>query len=123
MLGGQMKLRQDLGILVREALGEDRFHPRWGTELGEYIGMTVSSQTKALIQGEISRIIHNYMMIQGSQIEADLNSGKPPRHISSEILTGIEKIEVQQWFDRLNVKVTVRTFDGKILTLFRTVGV
>lgn len=120
---GEAKLRQDLGIIMREALGDDRFHPRWGSVLGDYAGDIGGSESIGRIKGEIHRLIQNYMVVQRQQIEADVGSGRSPRHVPEEIIIGVSGIEIQQRYDRLSVKVSVQTLAGGTLALLRTVGV
>lgn len=119
---GESKLRQDLGIIMREGLGEDRFHPRWGSVLGNYAGEMISSETIGLIKGEIHRLIQNYMVTQSQQIEADLNARRHPRHTPDEVVVSVSNIAVQQWQDRINVKVSVNTLAGGTLSILRSVG-
>lgn len=120
---GETKLRQDLGIIMREGLGVDRFHPKWGSVLADYAGDMVSSESIGLIKGEVHRLIQNYMVIQSQQVESDLGSGRSPRYTPEEIIIGVSGIEVQQRYDRLNVKVSVQTLAGGTLAILRTVGV
>lgn len=123
MVRGVDKLRQDLGAMVREALGTDRFHPRFGTVLQEYVGRPPNAETSMLIRGEIQRCVQNYMMIQDEAITRDMADGRQPRFAPEEIVISIGSIQIQQRFDRLNVKVSVATLAGGDVTVLRSLGV
>lgn len=119
---GSKKVFQDLGILVREPLGADRFHTRWGSILEDYIGQWSNDESKLRVQSEIQRLIQNYIVMQTRQIEADAATNRRPRYSPDEIVVGVESIDIQQLYDRLNVRVVVRTESGESVTVLRTVG-
>jgi hypothetical protein len=123
MVRGTKKVQQDLGTIVREALGTDRFHPRFGTVLHDYLGGYQDATAYALIRGELHRLINNYIMVQTGAIQADMARGRRPRYGPEEIITSVQAIQIQQRLDRFNVKVVVRTASGEDVTLLRSVGV
>jgi phage baseplate assembly protein W len=72
-VSGPKKVLQDLSILVREPYGIDRFHPQWGGILEEFVGQEVNPVSRALVRGEIERLLQNYMVMQSRQIAADMS--------------------------------------------------
>lgn len=123
MIDGEEKVRQDLGVAAREPLGCDRFHPRWGTVLHSYVGSAFAPETEALVRAEIIRVVQNYVAVQGEQMQRDANYRNRPRYSTSEIIDRIENIDVRQEFDKLHVRVTLRTVAGRSVTVVRLVGV
>ncbi len=121
MVEGLNKIHQDLSILVREALGEDRFHPMWGSILQDFVGRSIGLETEADVRNEINRVIQNYMIMQTRQIQVDQTMGRRPRHKPEEVVREIQGIDIQQRSDRFNVKVKVRTASGDSLNVVRTV--
>jgi len=122
MIEGLKKVHQDLSVLVREALGEDRFHPMWGSILQDFVGREIGIETEADVRNEINRIIQNYMIMQTRQIQVDQTMGRRPRHKPEEIIREIRGIDIQQRNDRFNVRVKVRTSSGDELNVIRTVN-
>lgn len=121
MVEGSAKVRQDLGIAVREALGSDRFHPRWGTILADYVGQPHDSETYMLIRSEISRVISNYIVMQADQMTQDADAGRRSRYAPGEVITSVASIDIQQRLDKVNVRVTVNTSDGRSVSVIRSV--
>lgn len=122
MVSGTQKVYQDLSVLVRETLGEDRFHPRWGTILGDFIGTPIGQSSEADVRNEINRVIQNYMIMQSAQVRGDVAMSRRPRFRPDEIVSAIDGIDIQQVQDRLNVRVRVSTASGSSIDLVRTVG-
>ena len=60
---GTEKLKQDLCLWVTERYGIDRFHPKLGSVLPDFIGSLITDSTRAQIQAEILRILQNLSLI------------------------------------------------------------
>lgn len=120
---GARRIQQDLGAAVREAIGTDRFHPRWGTILQDYVGGVQNDESTMMIRAEIARVVQNYIVIQTEQITADMGLGLRPRYAPDEIVADVGNIEIQQRYDQVNVRVSVRTLQGDDVTILRSVGV
>lgn len=121
MIDGPQKVQQDLGVSMREPFGCDRFHPRWGTVLTDFIGQPVHEGTKALVQSEVNRIIQNYVASQNLVMSQDAAAGRKSRFSSGEIINSIDAVDVQQQFDRFFVRITLTTVAGDRITLGRMV--
>jgi hypothetical protein len=112
-----------MGTIVREPLGQDRFHPRWGTILEEFVGRAIGKETSTYIRSEIQRLVQNYIVVQTTQIERDQRAGRKSRYRPSEILTGASNIQIQQSYDRINVRVTLETENGETFDVVRSVRI
>lgn len=119
---GAAKVRQDLGIAVREPYGSDRFHPRWGTLLHEYVGTAVGSLSEMRIQAEIARIVQNYIRVQGEALERDVATNRRPRFSKDEVVERVESIAIRQEYDKFRVRVIVRTFSNTDIAIIRSVS-
>ena len=123
MVRGARRIQQDLGAAVRETIGTDRFHPRWGTILQDYVGGVQSAEATMLIRSEVERVVQNYIVIQTEQITSDIAAGLRPRYSPDEIIADVSRVEVQQRYDQVNIRVTIRTLQGDDVTILRSVGV
>lgn len=121
LITGQEKVKQDLGVAMREPFGCDRFHPRWGSVLISYVGEPADVQSEFLIRAEIGRIIRNYIMIQGSVVEEDVSDQRRSRLTTSEVITGVDGIDVRQDQDKYHVRVRLNLFSGDQVSLFGSV--
>lgn len=119
---GPSKVKQDLAVAVREPYGSDRFHPRWGTLLHEYIGLAANDEMDMRVRAEVTRVIQNYQFSQGQVLERDTMQGRRSRYSTGELVDAITAIEVRQEFDRYRVKVTLRTLGRQEINLIRTVS-
>ncbi len=121
-VSGSTKVQQDLGIAMREPLGCDRFHPRWGTTLTSMVGGVITNQTEMLVRSEVQRLIKNYVAVQGQVVEQDVALAQRSRIATSEVITAVEGIDIRQDFDRVHVRVRLRVFSGETVTLSGTVS-
>lgn len=121
-IDGPAKVKQDLAVAVREPYGVDRFHPRWGTLLHEYVGMAVGDGTDLLIRSEINRVISNHMFSQNSVLERDSMRATRSRFSTGELIDRLDAVDVRQEYDRYHVRVRLRTLSGQPITLTRTVS-
>lgn len=120
-VSGPAKVKQDLGIAVREPYGSDRFHPRWGSLLHQYIGMPTGDDVDLTVRTEVIRLIQNYMLTQGQAIERDAMHNRRTRFSTGEIVDRLESIEVRQEYDRYRFRVVLRTLSGEEVQLTRQV--
>lgn len=119
---GPAKVRQDLSHAAAEPLGVDRFHPRWGSMLDRFVGLSYSDEAVALIKGEMNRLVRNYISIQNYNVREDQRLGRTNRYTAAELVSSIESISVAQNYDRFFVRVTVRTFGGASVVLAGSVS-
>lgn len=114
---GPAKVHQDLNLAILEPFGNDRFHPRWGSLLDRYVGMTQSEETDLLVRSEITRLVRNYMMVQQDAHQRAVNEGRRPKVAAGEMVQNISGIEVTQNLDRYRVVVTLLTAAGDTVAL------
>lgn len=118
---GVAKVRQDLDMAAGEPFGIDRFHPRWGSLLHNYIGMNDPDEAAALIRSEVYRLVQNYISLQAYQVAQDAKLGRKTRFGAGELVDRVTSVTVQPQLDRFFVRVSVRTFSGAEIVLADTV--
>lgn len=122
MVTGAEKVKQDLGVAMREPYGCDRFHPRWGSILPRYVGEPIDGQASLLIRSECARLVRNYIQVQGGIIEKDVQAGSRSRMTTDEAIAGVAGIDIRQEQDRYHVRVRLQLFSGGQVTLTGTVS-
>ena len=122
-VSGAAKVKQDLAVAVREPLGCDRFHPRWGSTLHQFVGTVGDELTKALIVSEVTRLVRNYVAVHGDQVSTTALTGARPRYSTEELVSDIASIDMRQEYDRLYLRVKVSLVSGDLVTLSSAVGV
>lgn len=120
-VSGAAKVRQDLGIALREPVGNDRFHPRWGSLLPSYIGNPIGDSTIMVVRSETYRVIQNYVYIQAASVKDDVARSRQARYGASEIIKDIKKVDVRQDHSRLLVKVFLVTLGNDDVTIIQSV--
>ena len=122
LVTGHEKVKQDLGIAMREPFGCDRFHPRWGSVLVNYVGEPAGEQVSFLVKAEVGRIIRNYIAVQGYLVEEDVKEQRRSRLNTNEVVVGVDGIDVRQEQDRYHVRVRLSLFSGEEVSLTGTVS-
>jgi phage baseplate assembly protein W len=118
---GSSKVRQDLALALGERLGNDRFHPTWGSVLDEYVGQPIGESTMALIQNEVSRVLAQYIAVRDEYIRQDQVNGTRSRFDTSDVVAEVNSIQASQDFDTIRIRVTLRTLAGTQISVNRTV--
>jgi hypothetical protein len=116
-VNGPAKLYQDLVIATLEPYGCDRFHPRWGSLLSNYLGDAITLIDENLIMAEISRLVNNYMLVQQDNISNEASRGLQSQYASDEVVGSIESIDVVQNGDRVTVSTLIITVAGQQVNL------
>jgi phage baseplate assembly protein W len=109
---GSEKLKQDLCLWVTERYGIDRFHPKLGSVLPDFIGSLITDNTRSKIQSEVLRILQNYQSVQLQGLKA-----APQRYSYSELLYSIDAINVAISYDTVSATVSVRNADNAQATI------
>lgn len=118
---GHEKLTQDLGNALREFVGVDRFHRRWGSQLPAFIGQPADEWVAQRITEEATRVIGNAMAVQRDLMARDASRGRPPRFGSSEVIEKIKSIQVQQEYSTFHVRIVLTTLTAGEVVLITTV--
>jgi hypothetical protein len=121
-VNGPSKVYQDLTISTLEPYGCDRFHPRWGSMLYNYIGDTITEASESMIEAEISRLVNNYILVQQDNIASEVGLGLQSQYATDEVVGSVERVDVIQNQDYLTINVLVLTISGQQVTLSSTVS-
>lgn len=119
-VSGEPKVRQDLGIAMREPYGCDRFHAQWGSLLDSYVGQPITAAAEGLIRAEVARLIKNYMAGQQTTMQSDELARRPSRMSSNEVIREVTAIKIDQDFDTIHVKISLTTLANQQVTLTST---
>ena len=106
---GPAKLRQDLDLAMREPLGIDRFHPHWGSLLPTMVGDPITPTHTTQIEGEVRRILENYIAVQRDRMARDARNGRRPRYASGEVIDRVASIQVRPEWDAVHLRAEIRT--------------
>lgn len=120
---GASKVVQDLRCALVEPVGNDRFHPGYGSLLQDFIGEPLDEILAFSVQQEVARVVQNYSAVQRDQIEADVLSGLASRYNSADVIANLSDIKSTLVGDRLYVQVALTTLDAQSLVLTTNVGV
>ena len=118
---GASKVRQDLGIAMREPLGCDRFHPNWGSALPTYIGEPITTQIGKLVEAEVYRLVRNYMATKANEMQAEYLRGNRSSFRADEVVVNVKAVDVARNLDRIYVRVGLQTSGGSNVVLVATV--
>jgi phage baseplate assembly protein W len=121
MVTGTAKVQQDLRGALLEPLGNDRFHPGWGSSLDDFIAQIASESTRMEVESEVNRVISNYAAIQRDRIEADITSGGDTRFSTNEILARVRGVDVKIMDETVRVNISLQTVAGEIVVLTEAV--
>lgn len=109
MVTDARKVQQDLKGALLEPLGNDRFHPGWGSGLHDMIGLPATPLLRSNVLGEVNRVIGNYAAVQRDMVEADVLSGQDTRYSTDEIVASVEQVDVTTSTDSVRIRVAVST--------------
>lgn len=111
IVSGTGKLQQDMGLWLTERLGVDRFHPRYGSQLPDFIGGVIDLSTQSRVQSEVDRVLGNYQAIQIAAFQS-----APQLFSFNEMLNSLNAVNVNLTYDTVSVAVSVTTGSGVIAT-------
>lgn len=120
-VSGTAKVRQDLGIAMREPLGCDRFHPRWGSVLPNFVGEPITQRIGPQVEAEVYRVVRNYMAAKANQMQAEFLRGQKASVTADEVVVNITKVDVAWSMDRVYVRVSLETAGGGNVTMVSSV--
>lgn len=121
-IDGAPKVMQDLRCALAEPLGNDRFHPGWGSRLEEFVGLPLDDVVTFDVQQEAQRVAANYAAVQRDKIQRDSLTGSMSRYRTADVLVGVDSITVSRSFDQIQVTIRLRTGDNQATALDVTVG-
>ena len=120
-VSGEKKLRQDLGVALREPIGVDRFHPGWGSYLPGFIGQAITERLRQQVQAEGFRVVSAYSMVQLDTIRSDQAAGSRQRVNDGEVIRSVDDVRAAPQYDSIHLRVSVSTMAGRVFDLVQTV--
>lgn len=122
-VSGHQKISQDLRCALLEPVGNDRFHPAFGSLIDSYIGGLLDSDTEFLVRQEVARVVNNYVAVQQDRIARDGQQGVKSRFAAAEIVAAVTDIKLTPLDDSLSVLVSLQTLENQTVTLSTSVSV
>ena len=119
---GAAKTEQDVTLALGEPLGNDRFHPGFGSQLYNFIGLPLTQAALFQVEQEVARVVNNYAAVQYDQIQTDALSGSPSRFTTSEIIGQVTQIQVDGSLDTILITISIQTVDEQDLILSTSIG-
>lgn len=119
---GAGKVAQDLRCALLEPLGNDRFHPGWGSTVDRFIASIANEDTRMEVEAEVNRVISNYAAVQRDKIESDIYGESDTRFSTSEVLSRIKNVEVEIHDETVNVDISLVTAAGEVVVLAEAVS-
>jgi phage baseplate assembly protein W len=121
-VSGVIKLQQDLRGALLEPLGNDRFHPGWGSTLTEFVAMIANEDSRIDVEAEVNRVISNYAAVQRDKIEADIVGDTATRFSTDEILARVRRVAVAMRDESVLVEISLTTVTGEVIVLTEAVS-
>lgn len=116
-VSGVSMLIQDIRGALGEPYGIDRFHPRWGSVIDDYVGMPLNESTTFDLKGEVNRVIGNYMAVQTEKVNRDaMSENTPDRFRTEDVLARVREVKVSSRYDQATIEITVETASREIAT-------
>ncbi len=109
---GTTMVAQDLRCALGEPLGNDRFHPGYGSTLSDNVGRVLESDVEFEVQQEVMRVVGNYSAIQQDRITRDALSAKKARYTSDDVVADVEGVSVKADMDSIRVNIALTMLDG-----------
>lgn len=117
MVTGVNKVAQDVRGALLEPIGNDRFHPGWGSDLDSYIGNPAYVDVTTTVQSEVNRVVGNLAAVQRDQVESQSLNSQISTWTTSEVISGVTSVNVSQTYDTVNVEITIGTVSGETTTI------
>jgi phage baseplate assembly protein W len=121
LYSGVNRIRQDLSLALMEEYGTDRFHPKWGSVIRQYIGNVITPQLQAMVQAEVNRVVQNYILIQQAEVLRDSNYDVRGRWSTSDVVRSVLAIKATTSTDRIDVRLALETLSRTKVTISRQV--
>jgi phage baseplate assembly protein W len=118
---GVDRIRQDLTLALTEEYGTDRFHPRWGSVVRQFIGNVITPQLEMLVRAEVNRIVQNYIVIQQAEVLRDSQVDVKGRFSTSDVVRSLLGIQARAYMDRIDIQLALETMSRTSVTIKRQV--
>lgn len=108
---GAPMLIQDMRAALGEPMGNDRFHPGWGSVIDEFIGAPLDEATRFDVEQEVNRVVGNYMAVQEDNLRRDAMSDRAPRYSSADVIAQVREVKVEARQDRIGITIVIETMN------------
>lgn len=122
MLTGTDRIRQDLTLALLEEYGTDRFHPKWGSIVKQYLGSPITPELQQLVKAEVNRVIQNYIALQQAEVIRSSTYDVVGRFDTSDVVRSLDSIDVRTTLDAIYLAAKVTTLARESVTLSRQIG-
>jgi hypothetical protein len=122
LVSGAARIRQDLTLALLEDYGTDRFHPKYGSTVKNFLGNTINEEIMQLVRGEVNRVVQNYIIVQQAAVIRDTQYDIAGRFDTSDVVRGVTGIEVRTNLDTVFVSVALVTLNRETITVNRQLG-
>lgn len=122
MVSGAARIRQDLTLALLEEYGSDRFHPRYGSIVKQYLGSVITPDIEQLVKAEVNRVIQNYVTLQQAEVLRYSQLDVVGRYDTSDVVRNMDSIEVRSVMDAIYITAALTTLARETITLTRQVG-
>jgi phage baseplate assembly protein W len=109
MSTGTDRIRQDLTLALTEEYGSDRFHPRFGSVIKQYIGNVITPHLQAMVRAEVNRVVQNYITIQQAEVIRDSQLDVLGRFSTADVVRSLLSIDTTTFMDRINIHLALET--------------
>lgn len=117
MVTGASLVAQDLRCALGEPIGNDRFHPGYGSALSTFIGQPLDESTRFTVEQEVNRVVGNYSAIQQDKIQRDALTAARSRFSTADVVSSVTDVKVEAVYDSVKVSVEITTMAGQNLTV------
>ena len=118
---GPAMVAQDLRGALLEPLGNDRFHPGYGSTIDTFIGQPQTEEVLFEVEQEVVRVTDNYAAVQDDFLRRSAWDNRPARS-SDEIFARVGEIIFDPTPTRLGVNITIQTIDGSTVAVDAQTG-
>lgn len=122
MVTGTQKVAQDVRGALLEPLGNDRFHPGWGSILRDYVGLSLDPFLKQQVMSEVNRVTGNYAAVQRDRVTTDEISGSQTSYTTDEIIAAVTGVTLKERYDTLQFSVKIATVAGTGTVISEALG-
>lgn len=112
VVDGTAMIRQNLSGALAEPIGNDRFHPDWGSTLQAQIGTPLTQAEVASLRAEAVRVVQSLIAAQGAAITADAAAGRRSRFSAADIISRLLDVQITTSYDTAAVVVKVTSAAG-----------
>ena len=109
---GTAKVALDLRCALGEPLGNDRFHPGYGSTLSDQVGRILDSDVEFEVKQEVMRVVGNYTAIQQDRIQRDALSARKSRYTTDDVVADVDGITVRSAMDSIGISIALTMLDG-----------